>query len=73
MVQPVFVKNIKIFSHSEALAEESYEKKRRIIMKKLLILALIIGFISACSFHGKQPKDDTYYKKTQGIAWPEGK
>ena len=37
-------------------------------MRKLLILALIISFISACSFHGKQPKDDTYYKKTQSVA-----
>ena len=42
-------------------------------MRKILILALIVGFVSACSFHGKQPKDDTYYKKTQGIAWPEEK
>ena len=42
-------------------------------MRKLLILALIIGFVSACSFNAKQPKDDTYYKRTQGISWPEGK
>ena len=40
-------------------------------MKKFLFLALIVGFISACSFNAKQPKDDTYYKKTQGISWPE--
>ena len=38
-------------------------------MRKLLILALVMGVLSACSFHSKQPKDDTYYKKTQGIAW----
>ena len=42
-------------------------------MRKILILALAFGFISACSFHGKQPKDDTYYKKTQSVAWPENK
>ena len=42
-------------------------------MRKILILALLVGFISACSFHSKQAKDDTYYKKTQGIAWPEDK
>ena len=40
-------------------------------MRKLLILALVMGVLSACSFHSKQPKDDTYYKKTQGIAWPD--
>ena len=42
-------------------------------MKKVLILALIIGCLSACAYNSKQPKDDTYYKKTQGMAWPEGK
>ena len=42
-------------------------------MKKVLILVLLLGVISACSFHGKQPKDDAYYKKTQSVAWPEDK
>ena len=40
-------------------------------MKKVLILALVVGFLSACAYNAKQPQDDTYYKKTQGIAWPE--
>ena len=40
-------------------------------MKKFLILALIAGFVSACAFHAKQPKDDTYYKKTQTVGWPD--
>ena len=42
-------------------------------MKKILVLALVLGVLSACSYHAKQPTDDTYYKKTQGIAWPEDK
>lgn len=42
-------------------------------MRKILILTLIVGFISACSFHSKQPKDEAYYKKTQSIDWPEDK
>lgn len=42
-------------------------------MKKILVLALLVGVLASCSYHAKQPKDDTYYKKTQGIAWPEGK
>ena len=40
-------------------------------MKKLLMLVLVVGVLSACSFNAKQPKDDTYYKKTHGIAWPD--
>lgn len=41
-------------------------------MKKTLVLFLLLGLValSACSFHGKQPKDDTYYKKTQSVEWP---
>ncbi len=40
-------------------------------MKKILFCALLLGFITACSYNAKQPKDDTYYKRTQSIAWPE--
>lgn len=40
-------------------------------MKKLLLITLFSLFLSACAtFHTKQPIDDTYYKKTQGITWP---
>ena len=42
-------------------------------MKKILIVALLVSLVSACTYNAKQPKDDTYYKKTQGIAWPEDK
>ena len=37
-------------------------------------LALLMGsavILSACAYNSKQSVDDTYYKKTQGIAWPE--
>lgn len=41
-------------------------------MKKLLLLAVTCLLLSACgNFHSKQPVDDNYYKKTQGIAWPD--
>ena len=42
-------------------------------MKKLLLIVLGMGLmgIVACSFHAKQPIDEGYYKKTQGVAWPE--
>ena len=41
-------------------------------MKKLLFLICIIStfVITACAFHGKQDKDDTYYKRTQSVEWP---
>lgn len=41
-------------------------------MKKLLFIICILGTLAllACSFHGKQPKDDTYYKRTQSVGWP---
>ena len=42
-------------------------------MKKLLLLSATCLVLGACgSFHTKQPIDDTYYKKTQSVAWPEG-
>ena len=40
-------------------------------MKKLLLLGITGLILGACAFHSKQPIDDTYYKKTQGIAWPD--
>ena len=40
-------------------------------MKKLLLISFICLILGACSFNKKQPIDDTYYKKTQRIAWPE--
>lgn len=39
-------------------------------MKKILVLFLGLAVLSACAFHGKQEKDETYYKRTQGIEWP---
>ena len=41
-------------------------------MKKILFLTLIASMValSACEFHSKQPKDDTYYKRTQSVEWP---
>lgn len=40
-------------------------------MKKLLYITTACLFISACgNYNTKQPIDETYYKKTQGIAWP---
>lgn len=40
-------------------------------MKKLLLLGAFCLILGACSFHAKQPIDDTYYKKTQSVAWPD--
>ena len=44
-------------------------------MKQIILLAMIILTIvlAACEFHTKQPKDDTYYKRTQSVSWPESK
>ena len=44
-------------------------------MKKIVLLAMIIStmILSACAFHSKQPKDDTYYTRTQSVEWPESK
>ena len=41
-------------------------------MKKLLILICLmtLSVLTACEFHSKQQKDDTYYKRTQGVEWP---
>ena len=41
-------------------------------MKKISILFLLLGAmtLSACAFHGKQQKDDAYYKRTQSVEWP---
>lgn len=46
--------------------------KGEIKMKKSLLLLFTLGlvFLSACSYHGKQEKDDTYYKRTQSVEWP---
>ena len=40
-------------------------------MKKIFFVVCILSVcaLMACSFHGKQPKDDAYYKKTQSIDW----
>ncbi len=42
-------------------------------MKKLFLVISILTLClaSACSFHSKQPVDDTYYKKTQSVGWPD--
>ena len=40
-------------------------------MKKFLVITMICAMLGACAFHSKQPKDDAYYKRTQGIAWPD--
>ena len=44
-------------------------------MKKLLALSLLLGLmvVSACAYHGKQEKDETYYKRTQSVGWPDSK
>ncbi|MGN0919954.1 MAG: hypothetical protein ACI4OR_04290 [Alphaproteobacteria bacterium] len=43
-------------------------------MKKILSILMVSGIVlSACSYNSKQPTDNTYYKQTQGIAWPEEK
>ena len=41
-------------------------------MKKILIAICVLSLcgLMACSFHGKQEKDDAYYKRTQTIGWP---
>ena len=40
-------------------------------MKKVFLLISAISILTtACAFHGKQAKDDTYYKRTQSIEWP---
>ena len=42
-------------------------------MKKLFYLiafTAIMVLLAACEFHSKQAKDDTYYKRTQSVAWP---
>ena len=40
-------------------------------MKKLLLLSGVCMILGACgAFHTKQPINDTYYKKTQSVAWP---
>ena len=41
-------------------------------MKNVLILFLLFGLmvLSACAYHSKQAKDDTYYKRTQSVEWP---
>ena len=41
-------------------------------MKKLLFLTSTCLLLTACgNFNAKQEIDDTYYKKTQSVAWPE--
>jgi len=42
-------------------------------MKKLLLIVSVLALLTtvACSFHSKQPVDDTYYKKTQSVGWPD--
>ena len=40
-------------------------------MKKVLLVCVGLLFLAACAFHGKQPVDETYYKKTQSVAWPD--
>ena len=39
-------------------------------MKKIFLMILLAVVLGACAFHAKQPKDDTYYKKTQSVGWP---
>lgn len=42
-------------------------------MKKLVILTLVLGSLAlaACdAYHGKQPVDENYYKRTQQVEWP---
>lgn len=40
-------------------------------MKKLLLIMAVCSVLSACAFHSKQPIDETYYKNTQSVEWPE--
>lgn len=40
-------------------------------MKKVLGIGVACLCLVACgNYHGKQPVDETYYKRTQGVAWP---
>lgn len=36
-------------------------------MKKFLLVCLLGCIVTACAYHAKQPIDDTYYKRVQGI------
>lgn len=42
-------------------------------MKKFLFIMCVVSVFvaTACSYHGKQPVDDTYYKRTQSVGWPQ--
>ena len=42
-------------------------------MKKIIMMLSVIGMLGlmACSYHSKQPTDETYYKRTQSVAWPD--
>lgn len=40
-------------------------------MKKRVIIVLTLCALCACEYHTKQTKDEIYYKRTQGIEWPE--
>ena len=40
-------------------------------MKKVLGIGVACLCLVACgNYHGKQPVDETYYKRTQSVAWP---
>lgn len=41
----------------------------RLFLLNLMLLSTLL--ICACAYHAKQPVDDAYYKRTQGIEWPE--
>ena len=45
--------------------------KYKMKAKNLFLLGITCLILGACSFHSKQPVDDTYYKKTQSVAWPD--
>ena len=40
-------------------------------MKKFLLVCLLGCMVAGCAFHAKQPVDETYYKRSQSVAWPE--
>ena len=40
-------------------------------MRKLLLICAGLMVLGACAFHSKQPVDETYYKNTQSVAWPD--
>ncbi|MBR6411918.1 MAG: hypothetical protein IKS41_02005 [Alphaproteobacteria bacterium] len=40
-------------------------------MKKIIFLCAGLMLLGACTFHSKQPLDETYYKNTQSVAWPD--